>query len=384
MKPIPYGRQTITEADKKAVLDALESDMLTQGPKVSEFETAFAEFVGAPHAVANMNGTVALHLAALALGVKPGDKVLVTTNTFVASANCIRYCGGDVEFIDIDGGNFCLDLDLLEKKLAGSLQKYVGIVAVDFAGYAIDMERLRAIADRNGMWIIEDACHAIGAEFKNSKGQWIKAGSGKYADISAFSFHPVKHVATGEGGMCTTAKTELYNKMNLYRTHGITRETGLLKENHGGWYYEMQNLGFNFRIPDILCALGLSQLSNIGPNLKRRREIADVYNRELLGLPIELPHVPASVRHAYHLYVIQTDRRKELYDYLRENKIFAQVHYIPVHQQPYYVELYGKQTIPMAEKYYSKALSLPMFHGLTPEAQSYVIDTIRRFFARAK
>lgn len=384
MKPIPYGRQTITEADKKAVLDALESDMLTQGPLVAEFERAFAEFVGAPHAVANMNGTVALHLAALALGVKPGDQVLVTTNTFVASANCIRYCGGDVEFLDIDSRNFCLDLDLLEKKLAGSLQKYAGIVAVDFAGYAIDMERLRDIADRNGMWIIEDACHAIGAEFKNLKGQWVKAGSGKYADVTAFSFHPVKHVATGEGGMCTTANAELYNKMNLYRTHGITRQPEALRENHGGWYYEMQNLGFNFRIPDILCALGLSQLSNIGPNLKRRREIADIYNAELQGLPIELPHVPETVRHAYHLYVIQTDRRKELYDYLRENKIFAQVHYIPVHQQPYYVDLYGKQSVPVAENYYSRALSLPMFHGLTAEDQTYVIKTIRAFFARAK
>ncbi|MEQ1664876.1 MAG: UDP-4-amino-4,6-dideoxy-N-acetyl-beta-L-altrosamine transaminase, partial [Bdellovibrionales bacterium] len=337
MKPIPYGRQQITEEDKRAVISALESDFLTQGPMVDEFEKKFSQFVGANYAVAVTNGTAALHLAALALGVKPGDKILVTPNSFVASANCIRYCGGDVEFIDIDSTSYCIDLNLIEKKLAQAKPgTYKGIVAVDFAGYPLDSEKLRKIADKFGLWIIEDACHAVGAEFKNSQNNWVKTGSGSYADITAFSFHPVKHVATGEGGLLTTARPDLYEKLRQLRSHGIERDTAKMNENHGGWYYEMQNLGYNYRIPDLLCALGVSQLSRISTNLKRRREIAAIYSSELKDCPIALPAAPEEIRHAYHLYVIQTEYRKKLYEYLRENKILAQVHYVPIYKHPYY------------------------------------------------
>ncbi len=389
MKPIPYGRQTITDSDKEAVLSVLGGDFLTQGPTVDEFEAAMAQYLGASHAVAVTNGTAALHLAALALGVKPGDRVLVTPNTFVASANCIRYCGADVEFVDIDAKTYCLDLDQLEKKLAASKSgTYRGIVAVDFAGYPLDFERLRNIADQHGLWIIEDSCHALGAEFLDSKQQWRKAGSGRFADIAVFSFHPVKHIACGEGGLAVTAKSDLNDRLRSLRTHGITRDPKLMHEAHGGWYMEMQSLGFNYRISDILCALGLSQMKRMDENLRRRREIAQVYRDELAGTPLVLPNAEADsrARHAYHLYVVmcgnQNNQRKQLYDFLRANDVYAQVHYLPVYRHPYYQELYGKQSFAACDNYYSRCLSLPMYHGLEHASQEYVIETIKRFFKK--
>lgn len=381
-KVIPYGRQEITEADIKAVIDTLKSDYLTQGPAVAQFEKDFAAVVNAPHAIALNNATSALHLCALALGVKPGQKVLCTPNTFVASSNCILYCGGDVEFVDINAQDFCLDLELLEKKLSTSPKgTYAGVVAVDFAGFAMDFEAVSKIAKRHGLWVIEDAAHAPGAEFQDSKGQWHKSGSGEFADLTIFSFHPVKHIATGEGGLITTRSKELFEKINLLRTHGITKDPQQMSRNDGGWFMEMKTLGYNYRIPDVLCALGSSQVKRLDKNLQRRREIADTYNRELKGLPLKTPVVPATVHHAYHLYVIQTDRRKELYDYLKTQQIYAQVHYIPINTQPYYIERYGKVSMPVAEKYYSQALSLPMYHAMTPDEQKTVIDAIKRFYA---
>lgn len=382
MKPISYGQQHITEEDILAVSEVLRGELLTQGPAVERFENGFAELVGAPHAVAITSATAGLHLAALALGTQPGQKILTTSITFVASSNCVRYCGGDVKFIDIDPKTFCLDTNKLEQELHNSRPgTYSGLVVVSFAGYPVDTERLRQIADRHSLWIIEDACHAPGAEFKNSSGEWIKTGSGQYADLSVFSFHPVKHIATGEGGMITTRNAELAKQLRLLRSHGIVRDRDQLGRDDGGWYYEMQKLGFNYRIPDINCALGLSQLKRFQSNIEARRRIAARYDAELKTTPLTLPSRPDEIRHGFHLYVVQTEKRKELYDYLKENKIYCQIHYIPVHQQPYYVSLYGTQYLPATEAYYSKCLSIPMYHSLTDEQQTYVIDHIKKFFA---
>jgi UDP-4-amino-4,6-dideoxy-N-acetyl-beta-L-altrosamine transaminase len=380
MKDIPYGRQTITEADIQAVNDVLRSDFLTQGPAVKSFEDAFADFVHVKEAIAVANGTLALHLAVMALGIKPGERVLVTPNTFVASANCVRYCEGEVDFVDIDPVTLCMDLDLLEKKLRSAPKgTYRGLVTVDFAGYPVDLERTRKLADEFGLWIIEDACHALGAEFQTSQGDWSRSGNGRYADVSVFSFHPVKHLATGEGGMITTARPEIAERLRLLRTHGITRDRAVMSKDDGPWYYEMIELGLNARMPDILCALGTSQLKRMAGNIARRREIAAIYDRELAKLPLILPE-HKSVRHGFHLYAIQSEKRASLVEYLRKNGVMPQVHYVPVHVHPYYVRRYGAVSLPAAEKYYSQALSLPMYHGLTEQDQARVIETVGQFF----
>jgi UDP-4-amino-4,6-dideoxy-N-acetyl-beta-L-altrosamine transaminase len=382
MKAIPYGRQEITQADKQAVLDTLDSDFLTQGPRILEFEKAFAEYIGAPYAVALANGTGALHLAAIALGVKEGSRVISTPVTFAASANGIKYCGGEVTFSDIDKDNFLLDLnkleDLLKSKPAGY---FSGVVPVDLAGYPVDLENLRFLSRKYGIWILEDACHAPGGSFSDSKKIRHNCGDGSLSDAAIFSFHPVKHIATGEGGMITTARKDIYDHLLTLRTHGITRDPAAMSENHGGWYYEMVELGYNYRLSDMQAALGLSQLSRAGKNLDRRQQIADKYNKELNGLPIVLPAVKEGFRHAWHLYIIQTEKRKELYDFLRTKNIFCQVHYIPVHTMPYYRSLgHKKGDCPVAEAYYDRCLSIPMFPSLTDQEQDYVIDCIRQFF----
>lgn len=382
MDIIPYGRQSILDEDERAVLEVLRGTLITQGPQVEAFESVVKNFVGAKHAVAVSNGTAALHLAAMALGVKPGDKVLVPPITFAASANCIRYCGGDVEFVDIDSKTLCIDLDLLEDKLKKSPKgTYRGIVCVDFTGFPLDMERMRAIADQHGLWIIEDGCHALGGQFRNSKGDWVYCGSGLYADATAFSFHPVKHVATGEGGMVTTNNPDIDSRLRQFRTHGITKDPmSFEKKSDGPWYYEMQDLGYNYRIPDILCALGISQMKRIEQNLARRRQIAEVYLREFQGLSMTLPWTSPDARNAYHLFVIQTDQRLKLYNYLAQNSIYCQVHYVPVHKHPYYERLYGSQFFPVSEKYYSGALSLPMYHSLSEEKLAHIVKTVKNFF----
>lgn len=382
MNVIPYGRQAVTEEDINAVVDVLKSDFLTQGPAVLNFEKAFSEFVGCKYAVAVTNGTAALHLAAMALNVGPGDKVLCTTNSFVASANCVLYCGGEIEFVDIDAENFCIDIDLLEKKIRSAPHgTYKGIIAVDFAGYPVNFERIQKIAKEFNLFVIEDACHALGGSFIDSKNVKQHCGNGVYADISVFSFHPVKHIATGEGGMITTNSPALYEKLKLLRTHGITKDPSEMKQVDGGWYYEMQELGYNYRISDILCALGTSQLKRIEINLARRKAIAKKYEEGFKGLGITAS-IESTKEHGYHLYVIQTPKRKELYEYLKEKSIYAQVHYIPIHNQPFYIERYGKQTLEVSEKYYSKALSLPMYHSMKDEDLTYVIDTIKGFLAK--
>lgn len=376
---IPYGRQHISEADIAAVVETLQHPYLTQGPKIDEFEAAFANYVGAKYAVAVSNGTAALHLCTLALGVKETSKVLTTPITFAASANCVRYCGGEVEFVDIDPQTATIDIGALRARLeAAPKGTYDGVIPVDFAGYPVNLEEVRALADEHGLWIIEDACHSPGGYFMDSKGQQQMCGNGNFADLAIFSFHPVKHIASGEGGMVTTNDKALYEKLLVLRTHGITKDPDLLQEPaHGGWYYEMQTLGYNYRIPDILCALGLSQLQRAEENIARRRAIAARYDAAFEEAGIAHLARREDGGHAYHLYVIEVNNRAELYQTLRERGIYAQIHYIPVHTLPYYRSLYpNKIEMPQAEAYYERCISLPMYPTLTDEEQEFVIKNI--------
>lgn len=378
---IPYGRQEITEEDIQTVVATLKGDFLTQGPLVAEFEKRFASFVGANHAVAVNNATAALHLCTLALGTQPGQRVLCTPNSFVASSNCVLYCGADVEFVDINPTTYCMDLDKLEEKLKSRTPgHFSGIIAVDFAGYPLDFARIREIANSYGLWVIEDACHAPGAEFQDQAGGWHRSGSGEFAELATFSFHPVKHIATGEGGMITTRSAELAHRLRLLRTHGITKDPAEMSRNDGSWYMEMNSLGMNYRMPDVLCALGISQLSRMDSNLERRRLLAKNYDTAFRNLPIKTPSTNENIKHAYHLYVIRTHKRKELHDHLKKRGILSQVHYIPIYQQPFYVEKYGAQHFAQMESYYQEALSLPLFHAMTPEQQERVINAVRSFF----
>lgn len=380
---IPYGKQYISQTDIDAVVATLKSDFLTQGPKVIEFEEKFAKYIGSKYAVAVANGTAALHLCALALNVDENTNVITTPITFSASANCIKYCGGNVFFADIDAETFLINIEKL-KTLIQSKPKgfFKGIVPVDFAGNAVNLEAIKQIAKEHNLWIIEDACHAPGGYFIDSNNNKQNCGNGVFADMAIFSFHPVKHIACGEGGMITTNDERLYNSLLKLRTHGITKNPDLMHENHGGWYMEMQELGYNYRIPDMLCALGISQLERADAGLQRRKEIAKRYDRAFAqNTNIILPKYNEG--HAFHLYVIQIEDRLSLYNYLRENNIYAQVHYIPVHTMPYYKKLgFNKGDFPFAEAYYSKCLSLPMYPTLTTDEQQHVIDCINKFYAK--
>ncbi|NRF39187.1 UDP-4-amino-4,6-dideoxy-N-acetyl-beta-L-altrosamine transaminase [Pedobacter foliorum] len=393
-KVIPYGRQNITDEDIRVVVETLKSDYLTQGPKIEEFEVAFAKYVGSKYAVALANGTAALHLCALALDVKEGSKVITTPITFAASANCIRYCGGEVVFSDIDPETYLLDINKVKSLLEASPKgTYQGIVPVDFGGRAVNLEEFKALADEYGLWLIEDACHAPGGYFIDSKGETQNCGNGKNADLAIFSFHPVKHIASGEGGMITTNDEELYRKLLMLRTHGITKSAdsfqntkdfaaGLENQtSYPGWYMEMQTLGYNYRLTDFQAALGLSQLNRADVGIKRRREIALKYAEEFKGKPFIKGQADSIEGHAYHLYIIEAENRVGLYDYLREHKIFAQIHYIPCHLMPYYKELGWKEgDMPNSENYYRYCISLPMYPTLTDEEQQFVIATINAFY----
>jgi UDP-4-amino-4,6-dideoxy-N-acetyl-beta-L-altrosamine transaminase len=391
MKAIPYGRQHITDKDIKAVVETLNSDYLTQGPKIAEFESAFADYIGSKFAVALANGTAALHLCALSLGVKEGDKVITTPITFAASANCIRYCGGEVVFSDIDPKTYLLDIDkvrlLLESVPKGT---YKGIIPVDFAGRANDLEVYRKLADEYDLWIIEDSCHAPGGYFKNSENLAQRCGNGNYADLAIFSFHPVKHIASGEGGMITTNDEELYKKLLQLRTHGIVKNSDLYTnsialagghEEYPAWYMEMQNLGYNYRITDFQAALGLSQLSRANEGVARRRDIAATYFNAFKNKPFIKGQSKTIEGHAYHLYVIEVEDRLGLYNHLRSKNIFAQIHYIPCHLMPYYRQFGWKEgDMPASENYYKHCISLPMYPTLTNEEQAYVISVINSFY----
>lgn len=385
---IPYGKQGITEADILAVVDVLYSDYWTQGPVIQEFESNFAKYVGSKYAVAVSNGTAALHLSALALGLKPGDKVITTPITFVATANCIRYCGAEVIFADIDRESYLLDINEVRKLLVADIEKRIkGIIPVDFAGRVVDLESYRKLADEFNCWLIEDACHAPGGGFINSGGVYEKAGNGKYADLSIFSFHPVKHIAAGEGGMITTNNEDLYNNLMKLRTHGITKNQQDFQnsvELSGGksdfplWYMEMQELGFNYRITDIQAALGNSQLRRADEGISKRREIAARYIEAFeTNKKIKTFANKGVENHALHLFILEVDNREELYLKLREQNIFAQVHYFPAHLMPYHQSLGWKQgDFPNSESYYQKCLSLPMYPSLTEEEQNFVIEIV--------
>ena len=381
-RPLPYGRQNITEADIAAVAASLCADFLTQGPTVGEFERQFAAYIGAAYAVAVSNGTAALHLCALALDVRPGQRVITSPLTFAASANCVRYCGGDVQFVDIDPATGLIDLAKVRALLAAHPKgHFTGLIPVDFAGLAVNLEAARQLADEFGLWIIEDSCHSPGGFFLDSQGQEQRCGNGQFANLAIFSFHPVKHIATGEGGMITTNDERLYHRLLRLRTHGITREPAdLQRVPDGGWYMEMQELGYNYRLPDLNCALGLSQLTRAAEGLARRRALAARYDAAFAAVPGVTVLAPDRPGHAYHLYVIQVADRLGLYDYLKTKQIFAQVHYIPVHRMPYYEGLgWRAGDFPLAEEYYAHCLSIPLFPTLTDEEQDYVVACVTEF-----
>jgi len=401
MNIIPYGKQHITDEDIAAVVNVLKGDYLTQGPVIRQFEEAFAEYVDATYAVAVSNGTAALHLCAMAMNLEPGQKVITTPITFAASANCVRYCGGEVVFADIDPETYLLDINEV-RKLLDSAPKgtYSGIIPVDFAGRAVNLEAFRELADEYGLWIIEDSCHAPGGNFTDSKGTRQLCGNGRFADCAIFSFHPVKHIATGEGGMITTNNEAVFERLLRLRTHGITRDeqrfTNSLQVAYGtnehqtdaypGWYMEMEELGYNCRLTDFQAALGLSQTQRARPNLERRREIAAQYREHFPNLPgiidrnIEADD-PSTNGHAHHLYIIEVpQRRAELYQHLRNNGIFTQIHYIPTHLMPYYQQLGAKPgDFPVAEQYYSNCISLPMYPTLNDNEIKKVVGAIAEF-----
>lgn len=379
-KIIPYGRQYIDEKDIKAVVEVLRGDYLTTGPYIEKFEKAFAQKVGARYAVAVSSGTAALHLSCLAAGIGGEDEVITSPMTFAASANCAAYTGARPVFADIEeSGN--INPEEIYKRINFRTR---AIIPVHYTGLPCDMEKIKKIADNHNLIVIEDACHALGAKYRNTN-----IGDCTYSDMTVFSFHPVKHITTGEGGMITTNSEELYHKLLLLRNHGITRQDEEFTEpSHGGWYYQMQHLGFNYRMTDIQAALGLSQLEKLEWFIKRRREIADIYNYELKELPLDLPAEKEEYYSSYHLYVIKLRKeagisRKELYDRLKERKIYTQVHYIPVHTFPYYQKQYGYKwgDYPTAEEHYTKVLSLPIYPGLTEDEIYRVIKAVKEVMA---
>jgi len=377
-KIIPYGRQSIEQDDIEAVVNTLQSDFLTQGPKVLEFEKKFADYIGSKYAVAVNNATSGLHLSVLSLGLSKGDRVITTPITFAASANCIRYAGAEVWFADINPDTYLLSIksvrSLLESKPRGFFK---GIIPVDFAGLPINLEDFRSLANEYNLWLIEDACHAPGGYFTDTKGVSQRCGNGNYADLGVFSFHPVKHIACGEGGMVTTNSEVLYSKLLLLRTHGITKEN--MQENQGAWFYEMQALGFNYRLTDIQSALGITQLAKNDRGVEKRNEIAKKYKQAFQGR-VKFQELPQKFYNAHHLFVIEVENRKGLYEFLKEHHIFTQIHYIPVHTLPYYKEIgYKTADLSNAENYYSKCISLPMYPILKQKEQEFVIDKVLEY-----
>ncbi|MCH1516864.1 MAG: UDP-4-amino-4,6-dideoxy-N-acetyl-beta-L-altrosamine transaminase [Alphaproteobacteria bacterium] len=384
---IPYSRQDISQEDIDLVVDVLRSDFLTQGPVVPLFEEVVKKHVGANYAVAVNNATSALHIACLSLGIGPGDWLWTSPITFVASANCGLYCGAKIDFVDIDPRTYNISPRSLEKKLTeaekkGKLPKV--LVAVHLCGQSCEMESLYAICKEYGVKIIEDASHAIGGKYK---GQFI--GSCRYSDITIFSFHPVKIITTGEGGMALTNDAHLAEKMTLLRSHGITRDEHLMTHDADGpWYYQQINLGFNYRMTDMHAALGVSQMQRLDSNVSKRNELASRYDKKLKGLPISTPHLNPNLCSAYHLYIIRLNSsgirktHKQVFEFLRENDIGVNVHYIPVHTQPYYQKMgFTVGSFPEAERYYNSAISLPIFPGLSFEEQDKVVRLLREIIS---
>lgn len=380
---IPYGRQSISDADIEAVVEVLKSDFLTQGPVVPAFEDSVTRMCGAKHAVAVNSATSALHIACLALGVGPGDRVWTSPLTFVASSNAALYCGAEVDFIDVDPHTWNMCPDLLAEKLEAAAAKGVlpkVIIPVHLTGQSCDMAAIHAAASKHGVRIIEDASHAIGGSFGDKQ-----VGACEFSDIAVFSFHPVKIVTTGEGGMAVTNSDELAELMRMDRSHGITRDPELLEEKDPpGWYYEQQRLGFNYRMTDINAALGLSQMERLAEFITRRREIARIYDAGFADVPVTTPTQHPDAGSAWHLYVIRVEAEKHraVFDRLREVGILVNLHYMPVYLQPYYRDLgFAPGHCPNAEGYYAEAISLPMFPTITPEQQQRVIDEVAKAVA---
>ncbi|MBL4792815.1 UDP-4-amino-4,6-dideoxy-N-acetyl-beta-L-altrosamine transaminase [Citromicrobium bathyomarinum] len=378
---IPYSRQQIEQADIDAVVDVLKSDFLTQGPAIERFEKAFAARHQVAHAVSLSNATAALHIACLALGVGPGSRVWTSPNSFVASANCALYCGAEVDFVDIDPGSRNMSVERLAEKLeqaeqGGALPDVV--IPVDFSGMPCDLAEIRALADRYGFKILQDASHATGAQYQG------KPIGGQYADASVFSFHAVKIVTSAEGGMVTTQDADLAKRIALLRSHGVTRDAALLeREPEGGWYYEQVDLGYNYRITDVQAALGASQLERIDTMQAERATRADRYDRILADLPLKLPKRFVDRTSAWHLYVIElTDEAKcdrgTLFAAMRAAGIGVNVHYIPIHTQPYYQRLgFKRGDFPASEAYYDRAITIPLFPAMTDAQQDRVAHIIR-------
>ena len=369
-KMIPYGRQTIEEDDIQAVVDVLRSDYLTTGPKIAEFEKMVADYVGAKYAVAISNGTSALHAACFAAGIQPGDEVITTPLTFAASANCVLYCGGTPVFADVDPKTYNIDPEDIRRKIT---DKTKAIIAVHLAGQPCDMDEIHKIAKEHDLLVIEDGAHALGSVYKGKK-------VGTLSDMTTFSFHPVKPITTGEGGMIVTDNEQFYQKMMLFRSHGITREENLMTRNDGSWFYQQLDLGYNYRITDIQCALGCSQMKKLDRFLARRKQIVARYNEafadcENIITPYQLPETESG----WHLYIVQVkncDRRK-VFEALREQGIAVNVHYIPVYMHPYYQE-HGYKDVHCknAEEIYSHIITLPLYPALTEEQQKFVIEKI--------
>lgn len=381
---IPYGRQSLDQADIDAVVAVLRSDWLTQGPAIERFEQAMARRCQAGHAVAVCNATAALHIACLAAGLGAGDRLWTTPNTFLASANCGRYCGAQVDFVDIDSLTWNLDAVALAAKLEkaerdGTLPKV--LVAVAFSGQSCDMREIARLAERYAFTVIEDASHAVGASYADRP-----VGCGEFADMTVFSFHPVKIITSAEGGMVLTNRPELAQRLQRLRSHGMTRDAGQMTEpSHGPWYYQQVELGFNYRMTDLQAALGLSQLDKLEGFIARRRELAARYNRLLGRLPLTLPGSQLYAESAWHLYVVRLrldaislDHR-QVFEGLRAAGIGVNLHYIPVHLQPYYRDLgFAQGDYPQAERYYAEAISLPMFPSLSDDQQDYVVGQLQR------
>ena len=368
---IPYGKQTIDQDDIQAVVDVLKSDFLTTGPKIAEFEQTVADYVGAKYAVAISNGTSALHAACFAAGIEPGDEVITTPLTFAASANCVLYCGGTPVFADVDPKTYNIDPEDIRRKITDRTK---AIIAVHLAGQPCDMDAIHSIAHEYGLIVIEDGAHALGSVYKGKK-------VGSLSDMTTFSFHPVKPITTGEGGMIVTDNEDFYKKMVLFRSHGITRDDSMMTRNDGPWFYQQFDLGYNYRITDIQCALGCSQMKKLDRFLARRKEIVARYNEAFADCDnIITPYQLSDTESGWHLYIVQVKNcdRRQVFEAMREKGIGVNVHYIPVYMHPYYQE-HGYENVHCAnaEEIYSHIISLPLYPGLTSEQQDYVIDTLK-------
>lgn len=377
---LPYGRQWLDESDVEAVLQVLKSDFITQGPVIEAFERKVADYAGTRYGVAFSNGTAALHGACFAAGIVAGDEVITTPLTFLASSNCVLYQGGTPVFADIDPDTYNIDPRQIEQKLTSRTK---AIIPVDFSGQPAEMDRIREIARLYDLIVIEDAAHSIGAEYQGRK-------VGTWADMTMFSFHPVKHVTTGEGGMIVTDDEAFYRKLLQFRSHGMTRDPQELTRNDGPWYYEMQSLGYNYRMTDIQAALGISQMNKLDRFIERRREIVSIYNNELSDIAgLALPHQLAESNSSWHLYVVRflpdhfEDSRLAIFEQLRNLNIGVNVHYLPVYLQPYYQNLgYQAGICPHAEAYYRTAITLPVFPKMSDEDVFDVISAVRSIPSR--